>query len=59
MKYKEFHRIIQRQGWAIIRQRGSHVVYEKNGVKVTVPNHTSKEINEGLRLKIVKEMGLK
>jgi len=59
MKCKEFHRIIQRQGWKIVRQRGSHVIYEKSGVTVTVPDHGSKEIPEGLRLKLVKEMGLK
>lgn len=58
MKYKEFHRIIIRQGWAMIRKSGSHVIYEKNGKRYPVPFHGSGEIAEGLRLKIEKEMGL-
>jgi len=58
MKYNEFHRIIKRHGWQEIRQRGSHIMYEKNGVKVIVPHHGSKEMAEGLRLKLIKEMGL-
>ncbi len=59
MKYKEFHRIITRQGWVKIRQSGSHVIYEKDGLKYTVPDHGSKEIPEGLRLRLQKDMGLK
>ncbi|MDR2970268.1 MAG: type II toxin-antitoxin system HicA family toxin [Tannerellaceae bacterium] len=58
MKYKEFHRIIIRQGWMKVRQSGSHVVYEKNGRKIPVPYHGSKEFPEGLRLKLMQEMGL-
>lgn len=58
MKYREFHRIIARQGWVEVRQSGSHVIYEKDGKRYTVPFHGSKEIPERLRLKIQKEMGL-
>jgi mRNA interferase HicA len=57
MKCKEFHRIVRQQGWVAIRQRGSHVIYEKGGVTVAVPDHGAKEIPEGLRLKLIKEMG--
>ncbi len=58
MKYREFHRAIVRQGWIEVRKSGSHVIYEKNGKRYPVPFHGSKEIPEGLRLKIEKEMGL-
>ncbi|MDR0824581.1 MAG: type II toxin-antitoxin system HicA family toxin [Prevotella sp.] len=58
MKYREFHRLIRRSGWVEVRQKGSHVIYEKNGITYPVPNHGAKEIPEPLRLTIVKEMGL-
>ncbi|MDR1556483.1 MAG: type II toxin-antitoxin system HicA family toxin [Tannerellaceae bacterium] len=58
MKYNEFHRLIKRRGWESVRQTGSHVIYEKDGIRYPVPNHGSKEIPELLRLKIAKEMGL-
>ncbi|KAA6324157.1 hypothetical protein EZS27_026484 [termite gut metagenome] len=59
MKYNEFHRMIAQQGWVKIRQKGSHIVYEKNGVRKPIPSHGSKEMAEGLRLSLMKEMRLK
>lgn len=59
MKYSEFHRKIKRNGWSHIRTEGSHYIYEKDGRTYPVPFHGAKEIGEGLRKKIVKEMGLK
>jgi len=58
MESSELHRLIKRGGWVAIRQVGSHVIYEKNGVRVTVPDHGSKEIKKGLALKIIREMSL-
>jgi len=58
MKYNEFHRLVKRQGWEAVRQKGSHVIYEKDGIRYPVPNHGSKEIPEPLRLRMIKEMGL-
>lgn len=58
MKYNEFHRLVKQRGWIPIRQKGSHVTYEKDDDKVTVPNHGSKEMPEGLRLRLAKRMGL-
>lgn len=52
------HRIIRRFGWENIRQSGSHVIYEKDDKRFPVPNHGAKEVPEGLRKKIFKEMGL-
>ncbi|MGV4528770.1 type II toxin-antitoxin system HicA family toxin [Ornithobacterium rhinotracheale] len=58
MKYSEFHRKIKKNGWQLLRISGSHYIYEKNGKTYPVPFHGSKEMNEGLRKKIVREMGL-
>ena len=59
MKSSEFHRIIKRNGWRHIRTEGSHYIYEKNGRTYPVPYHGAIEMGEGLRKKIIKELGLK
>ena len=59
MKSSELNRLILANGWQIVRQTGSHVIYEKNKIRYTVPFHGSKEIGKGLEKKIKKEMGLK
>lgn len=60
MKYSQFHRRIQRSksGWEYVGAEGSHYIYEKDGRRYPVPYHGSKEIGEGLRKKIAKDMGL-
>ncbi|OAV71706.1 YcfA-like protein [Bacteroidales bacterium Barb4] len=58
MKYSEFHRIVIRHGWVKVRQSGSHIIYAKNGRKVPIPNHGSKEMAERFRLTLLKELGL-
>ncbi|MCL4641094.1 MAG: type II toxin-antitoxin system HicA family toxin [Olivibacter sp.] len=59
MKSSEFHRILKRNGWKHIRTDGSHYIYEKEGRRYPVPFHGSKEMGEGLRKKIIKDLGLK
>lgn len=59
MKYREFHKIVKRNGWRYVKSEGSHYIYEKDGVRYPVPYHGAKEIGKGLQMKIVKEMGLK
>jgi len=59
MKYTEFHRLIKRNGWTFSYSEGSHCFYVKNGIKsLPVPYHGAKEIGEGLRKKLIKEMRL-
>ncbi len=59
MKSREFHRMIKNYGWRHIITDGSHYIYEKNGRTYPVPYHGAKEMGEGLRKKIIKELGLK
>jgi len=59
MKYNELHRLILRNGWRILRQSGSHIIYERGGRTYPAPYHGSKEIARPLELKIKKEMRLK
>lgn len=59
MKSSEFHRILKRNGWKHIRTDGSHYIYEKDGRTYPVPFHGAKEMGDGLRKKIIKDLGLK
>ena len=58
MKSSEFRRMILANGWRELRQSGSHIIYEKDGRRVVVPFHGSKEIKTGLVRKLIKEMNL-
>lgn len=59
MKSSELHQLIRKNGWSVVRQRGSHVIYEKDGKMVSVPFHGSKEMGTGIVRKFIREMGLK
>lgn len=59
MKSSELNRLILRNGWIVVSQRGSHTKYEKDGRIYVATFHGSKEVGKGLELKIKKEMGLK
>ncbi len=59
MKSSELNKLILRNGWKALRQSGSHIIYEKDGLHYPVPFHGSKEVGKGLEMKIKKEMGLK
>lgn len=58
MKVTELHAIISSAGWKKIRQEGSHIRYEKDGKRYTVPFHKGKEIDNNFAKKILKDMGI-
>ncbi|MEI6886035.1 MAG: type II toxin-antitoxin system HicA family toxin [Bacteroidota bacterium] len=60
MKYSELYRILLREGWYAVSQRGSHIKMrhlQKKGF-IIFPNHGSREIGPGLARRILKEAGL-
>ncbi len=59
MKSSELNKLILRNAWKVVRQSGSHIIYEKNGIRYAATFHGSKEVGKGLEMKIKKEMGLK
>jgi predicted RNA binding protein YcfA (HicA-like mRNA interferase family) len=59
MKSSELNRLILKNGWKLLRQSGSHIIYEKDNIVYTASFHGSKEVGKGLEMKIKKEMGLK
>jgi predicted RNA binding protein YcfA (HicA-like mRNA interferase family) len=61
MKCSELLRLLRKDGWEIVRQKGSHVMMEhpeKDG-QLIVPDHGSKEVKTGLMNDILKQAGLK
>jgi predicted RNA binding protein YcfA (HicA-like mRNA interferase family) len=47
---RDFARIIERRGWALLRVSGSHHIYGKSGnvVRLSVPIHGNKPLKTGL-----------
>lgn len=54
-------KILRKQGFVIVRQKGSHIRLEKNTInetiKITVPNHQI--LKKGTLHRILKDAGLK
>lgn len=57
---KELAKILERQGWALLRIRGSHHVYGKPGeiVRLSVPVHGNSPLKKGLLVHFLKMAGL-
>jgi predicted RNA binding protein YcfA (HicA-like mRNA interferase family) len=61
MKYREFTRLMRKDGWRLLAQEGSHqqwVHAEKTG-KVTVAGHPNDDIPMGTLKAMLKQAGLK
>ena len=61
MKCSELLRIVRRDGWYPVSQKGSHVKmkHETKPGSLIFPNHGSQEVGKGLELKILKDAGIK
>lgn len=57
---KKLCKILEENGWALARIKGSHHVYIKDGeeARIVVPVHSNKEIKTGLLKAILKTAGL-
>lgn len=58
MKQSEFRRWLESQG-VEVKQGTNHLKLYYRGKQSTMPRHPSKEIGEGLRRAIIKQLGLK
>ena len=61
MKCSELVMLLKKDGWFLIRQKGSHMIMQhaKKKGQIVVPNHGSKEVGKGLASKILKDAGIK
>jgi mRNA interferase HicA len=60
MKSSELVGLLQKDGWYVIDQKGSHrkMAHPWRGNILIVPFHGSRELEKGLERKILKEAGL-
>jgi mRNA interferase HicA len=61
MKCSELLRILKKDGWYVISQKGSHMKLGHPGksTRIIFPNHGSQEIGKGMENRIRKDAGLK
>ena len=58
-KAKEVVRVINKLGFALVRQRGGHAIYRhSNGTRITVPIHGSKEISPAVFRQILRDLDI-
>jgi len=52
-------KILQKAGFKIIRQKGSHIIMIDNkNIRIVIPVHPGKDVKPGLIRVIIKEAGL-
>lgn len=56
---KSIVRLLKKQGWAVVSQKGSHVKLEKDGKTTVVPVHGNQDLGKGLVRAIEKQTGEK
>lgn len=58
MRDKDLLKLMQKNGWKVVRVNGSHHILEKDGKIDTIPIH-GKDVPNGLLNAILKRHGLK
>ena len=58
MSTKRVIKTLQKNGWRLIRQRGSHKIYEKDGIVCPIPDHKG-DIPKGILANITRITGVK
>ncbi len=61
MKCSELYRLLIKNGWYPVSQKGSHIKLkhdEKSGF-IIFPDHGSQEVGKGLKDRILKDAGIK
>jgi predicted RNA binding protein YcfA (HicA-like mRNA interferase family) len=61
VKYNELFRILKKDGWFEVRQKGSHVIMQHHikPEQLIVPYHAGKEVKKGLLTSILKQANIK
>jgi len=61
MKSSELLRILESDGWFIVRQSGSHIImkHEVKAGSLSIPYHASGEVKKGLLHAILKKANIK
>ena len=59
MTGKEIIKLLEKQGWKVLRVNGSHHRLGKENLRTTVPVHGKRDIGKGLLAAIEKQTGVK
>jgi mRNA interferase HicA len=61
MKCSELYKLLIRDGWYPVSQKGSHIKlkHEQKAGTIIFPNHGSQEVGKGLEKRILKYAGIK
>lgn len=57
MTIKKVVKALEKDGWVLVRQKGSHMIYKKDGKICPIPNHLG-DIPLGTLKNIVKLTGI-
>ncbi len=57
---KKLSKIVQKDGWVLKRVKGSHHIFEKEGLEITlsIPIHSNKDLKIGTLKAILKQANL-
>ena len=59
VKAKDFIKVIEKLGFYLDRQKGSHAIYKDNqGNRVVIPIHSGKDLKQGTLLGMIKDIGI-
>ncbi len=60
LKAKQLVRFLQKEGFALIHQKGSHATFKNSQTmrRVTIPLHSGKDLKRGLLYGILNDIGL-
>ena len=61
MKCSELYRILKKDGWYAVSQKGSHIKlrHHKKSGTIIFPNNGSREVGKGLENKLLKDAGIR
>ncbi len=59
VKAKDFIKVIEKLGFYLDRQKGSHAIYKDNyGQRVVVPIHSGKDLKPGTLMGMIQDIGI-
>jgi hypothetical protein len=59
IKAKEFIKVIEKLGFYLDRQKGSHAIYkDSDGKRVVVPIHAGKDLKPGTLMGMIQDIGI-
>ncbi|UKO96089.1 type II toxin-antitoxin system HicA family toxin [Nostoc sp. UHCC 0870] len=59
VKAKDFVKVIEKLGFYLDRQKGSHAIYKNvQGSRVVVPIHSGKDLKQGTLMGMIQDIGI-